>query len=373
MVNATSLDVAVVGAGFVGSLVAIKAAELGLSVRAFDLQAEYPPRFRAEKLETDQYEGLERLGLIDLVEPRGSPLVDQVVVFRGKTRKVVRCTKHRGMDYQATVNRLRAHLKTLAPLSIGPISKVEDTRQGTRITDAEGGAWTARLAVAATGASVFMRNALALAPPAPGTMISTSIGFFVRPETSGDFCMEAFNAYPSRFVPGLQYATFFPVGNETRVNVFTCWPPAGSEARAFRRDPIASLRRYFPVLDDAVGPMALSSTPQLVTTEYYRQNTDHLTSTVLVGDEYQSVSPATGMGISKCVTDAEVLTGLLPQLVKDPSARLDLSAFYNDPRKQVVDEKAHSSWAWSNNVSTDRSMGMRFKIAKQSLKGMLVQ
>ena len=203
-------------------------------------------------------------------------------------------------------------------------------------------------------------------------MVSTSIGFFVRPDVSEGFGLEAFNAYPARFVPGLQYVTFFPIGDSMRVNVFTCWPPSSAEARAFRSDPIGALRQYFPVLDDAVGPMALTSTPQLVTTEYYRQNVDHLASTVLVGDEFQSVSPATGMGISKCVTDAEVLVGLLPHLAEDPAARLDLAAFYNDPRKQAVDDEAHASWAWSNSVSTDRSMGMRFKIAKQKVKGMLV-
>ena len=49
-----NVDVAVIGSGFAGTIIAIKAAQLGLSVGAFDLHSIYPNRFRAEKLETER-------------------------------------------------------------------------------------------------------------------------------------------------------------------------------------------------------------------------------------------------------------------------------------------------------------------------------
>ena len=82
----TDLDVAVIGAGYAGSLVALKAAEIGLRAGVFDVRADYPDHFRAEKLEPDQHEALERLGFIDLVRPAESPYIDRVDVLTGKVK-----------------------------------------------------------------------------------------------------------------------------------------------------------------------------------------------------------------------------------------------------------------------------------------------
>lgn len=367
VVSSPDVDLAVVGAGFAGASVAIKAAQMGLSVRVFDARPEYPGRFRADKLEENQHAVLEQLALDELVRPMPSPFVEEVTVFQGPKARVVPSGRQRGMDYQDTVNSFRAFLNTLAPIEVTNVTAVRDSASGCEVTLEDGTSVTARLGVMATGGSPMVRKSLGLPGQESGAMLSTSFGFFAEPADGGSFTTDAFNAFPARPVDGLQYITFFPMGGRIRANLFTCWDPASDNAKAFRTDPIGGLDRYFPHLSGQVGRIALVGKLQVATTYYYRQPHEHMQSTVLIGDEYQSVSPATGMGISKCATDARLLVDMLPAL-KEASGRIDLAAFYTHPDKIAVDEDARLSWEWANEAVTSRSLKTRYKKFKIAVK-----
>lgn len=365
------LDVAVIGAGYAGSLMALKAAETGLRVGVFDMRAEYPDHFRAEKLEPDQHDALDRLGAMDLVRPLDSPYIDHVNVFTGRKRRVVACRKHRGMDYRDTVNSFRQALRARGLLQVRRIADLKDRDDHCSIVFDDGVALRARLGVVATGGSKLARSSLGLPNPDKEALTSTSFGFFVEPADQGGLRFEAFNALPDRFVEGLHYATFFPVGLRTRVNVFTCWRPAGREAREFRADPVGGMQELFPHLLGHCGAFRVSGGVQVFTTRYYRQPATHLKSVILAGDEFQSVSPATGMGISKCLTDVEAAMGLFTPLQAEPGRPPELERYFLNARKRRVDEDARRRWEWANETATSRSLRTRLRKLKRGLSARL--
>jgi 2-polyprenyl-6-methoxyphenol hydroxylase-like FAD-dependent oxidoreductase len=361
-------DVAVIGAGFCGSVLGLKAADLGLRVRAFDSLDEYPDHFRAEKLEPDQYAILEELDLIDLVRPRDSVSINEVHEFVGTKRTVVPCHNHRGMDYAATVNSFRAALQQRGVLEPRKISKICDAADHCAIYLDDKTTISARLVIVATGLGAGLRKSLMLRTHEPNALLSTSFGFDVASNSPDGFPHSAFNLRPEKFVSGLQYATFFPIGDRMRVNVFTCWQPGSNNVRNFRKNPLLVMDRLFPSMRSAISSFQLTSPLQVYTTNYYRQNCDHLKSTVVVGDAYQSVSPATGVGISKCLTDASVLLRAIQISPGEQFKSIDLRAFYNDPLKREVDDRALHRWAWANESATSRTARTNLKKIKRKLQ-----
>jgi 2-polyprenyl-6-methoxyphenol hydroxylase-like FAD-dependent oxidoreductase len=63
---------------------------------------------------------------------------------------------------------------------------------------------------------------------------------------------------------------------------------------------------------------------------------------VLIGDAYQSVCPSTGTGLSKVLTDVDVLCNeFVPRWMAAGSiATSDVAAFYAHERKKAVDDHA---------------------------------
>jgi 2-polyprenyl-6-methoxyphenol hydroxylase-like FAD-dependent oxidoreductase len=344
----------------------LKLAELGFRVQVFDGQPQYPDRFRAEKLEKDQYEALEKLGLIELVRPAQQSFISHVHELSVKGERLVPCSKHRGMDYQKTVNSFRDELERRGLLTIRKVSAVNDMDDRCELVFDDNSSVQASLAIMATGGSKVVRESLGLrVKQRPNDMLSTTFGFYVEPTSTERFPFDAFNVRPDQFVRGLHYVTFFPVGSRTRVNVFTCWRPASSEARAFRKAPLDALNELFPFLEDRVGTFRISSPVQVYTTRYYRQDCSQLRRTVLVGDEFQSVAPATGMGITKCLTDSLALLKTVRRFAGAKPGSIELRDYYASPDKVFVDDSARAQWRWANESATSQSLKTNLKKIKR--------
>jgi 2-polyprenyl-6-methoxyphenol hydroxylase-like FAD-dependent oxidoreductase len=361
-----NFDLIVIGAGFCGSIIALKAAELGLSVKILDSQDAYPDEFRAEKLESDQYEALEDLGLIDLVRPNDMNFISEVRALKRNQDKVIPCHKHRGMDYSATVNSFRSVLRVLGLLEVAKVSQVHDSPGACEVVLADGRSMRSKLCVVANGVGKALRTSLGLSSHEPNALISTTFGFDIEPASDKPFPFQAFNVYPERFTPGLQYVTFFPIGDRMRCNLFTCWKPGSIESKRLRTETLSELRRHFPLLEKRIGPFRLSTKVQAFTTHYYQQSWSHLHNVILVGDAYQSVSPATGVGLSKCLCDVQACMELLQNFAADEAVNLDCALYYQNPMKRRVDENAYHRWHWANESSTSRSIGTVFKRLKRS-------
>ena len=359
--NVTTFDLIVVGGGFCGSIIGIKAHDLGLNVKVLEAKAHYPDNFRAEKLEDDQIAALTSMDLLDLVRPTESPQIDRVHTFTGDHETVNEHPSHRGLHYQDTVNTLRGVLIDRGLIVVQRVSSIEDGPDFSQVLLNDGTALRARLVVITTGMDPALRKSLNVVSRATDKLNSTTFGFDVEPATDTEFRVRAFNARPSAFVNGLQYITFFPIGDRTRANLFSCWEQSNERVRKLKSDTAQELQEMFPGLDAHVGPLRLCSKVDSYSTRYYRLDSDHLVRTVLAGDAFQSVNPANGIGLSKCLTDAQSLLGLLPELSKSGSSAVDLAAYYRDPRKREVDHSALKRWRWANELATSQSLGTRIK------------
>ena len=359
--NLRTYDLVVVGGGFCGSIIGIKAHELGLNVKVLDATAHYPDNFRAEKLEDDQIDALASMDLMDLVRPTKSPPIDRVHTFTGDVETISKHQNHRGLHYQDTVNTLRGVLMDSGLLDIQRVSGIDDGPDFSQVLLNDGTALRARLVVITTGMEPALRKSLNVVSHATDELNSTTFGFDVEPDIDTNFRVRAFNARPPAFVSGLQYVTFFPVGDRTRANLFTCWEQSNERVRKLKSKPSQELRDLFPALDAHVGPLRVSSKVDTFSTRYYRLDANHLLRTVLAGDAFQSVNPANGVGLSKCLTDAQTLLALLPELLKQGSSAVDLSAYYQDPRKRKVDHRALKRWRWVNELATSQSLRTKLK------------
>ncbi len=355
------LDLAVIGAGFCGSVLALRADEMGLRVRVFDTQDRYPDHFRAEKLETDQYDALTALGLVGLVRPKDSPQIDRVYSFRGNAESMNRHAKHRGIHYADTVNAFRDVLRERQLLAVRKIAAIRDGNVSSEVEFDDGSRIAASIVALTTGMGAGLRKSLRLEPGEQEKLVSTTFGFDIEPQSATGPAFTAFNIKPDRFSKGLQYVTFFPVGERMRANLFTCWDPHSDAAKQLKADPLGEIARLFPGHAGRIGSLEMSSDLQAYTTRYYRMNVQHLARTVLMGDAFQSVSPATGMGLSKCLVDVQVLAGLLPRLLEDSRALVPLDEYYRDERKTQTDDEALQRWRWENEASTSRSLVTQLK------------
>ncbi|KPK35715.1 MAG: hypothetical protein AMJ65_17195 [Phycisphaerae bacterium SG8_4] len=367
--KSTIFDLVIVGAGFCGSVIGIKGHDLGLNVKVLDAKPYYPNHFRAEKLEDDQCEALESLGLLDRIQPVSSPTIDEVHTFTGDRETVSRYRRHRGIHYADTVNSLREALFDRGILNIRTASDIHDGPEASEVILNGRSSLQARLVVVASGMAAPLRRALELTNSGTERLSSTTFGFDIEPASGANFPLPAFNFRPDTFVKGLQYITFFPVGDRTRANLFTCWQPSDEHARKLKLDVSKEIRKLFPNIETHIGPFRISSEVESYSTRYYRHDVSHLTRTVLVGDAFQSVNPANGVGLSKCLTDAQALLEKLPRLVEEPSAGVDLKAYYGSPRKREVDCAALKRWRWANELATSQSLRTQFKKIRVAARG----
>ncbi|MBT8083809.1 MAG: hypothetical protein HKN35_09485 [Woeseia sp.] len=365
--NSKTFDLIVIGAGFCGSLVAIKGDDLGLRVKSIDTLAEYPDNFRAEKLETDQSEALATLGLLDQVRPQVSQNIKQVHTFTGTKETITPISNHRGMHYSDTVNQLRSIMKERRILEIQKVAEIRDGSDFCQVRLDDGTLLQTRLLVLATGMGAGFRRPLGLKSLASDKLKSLTFGFYMESSSTNTLPYTAFNFRPSKFSEGLQYATFFPIGSRMRVNLFTCWDPRSDVAKAVRKCPMTELYRLFPTMERRIGAMHYASEVQAYTTRYYRLNAEHLNRIVLAGDAYQSVSPATGVGLSKCLVDAQVLVDLMPTLAESSSAQVQIKNYYQDTRKTRIDDIALKRWQLVNELATSQSLRTKLKILKHRI------
>ena len=358
-------DVLIIGAGFSGCCLAIKTIEKGLTTLVVDKTEEYPDYFRAEKLEPDQYELLESLDLLQYMEPKNSPIIDKVVLYQASREKIIPRQKHRGLNYRDSVNSLRSQLHRLGCLQKHLVSEVEQEADSFQVTTKDGESFHCRLLVVATGYPGQLAKSLGLNPVQDEEMISTSIGFYVACKDR-DGRIPAVNFRPAKWGGGLDYATFFSIGDLARVNVFTCWPPRDERVKTFKEEPIESLPQYFEDVPAVLGEIELDSKVQVFTTQFYRYGADGRDNLFFLGDSSQSVSPASGLGLSKCLTDVDVLLGLLETW--DRHSKIPSKAYFNHQRKLAVDKHAYDSWKWSNERSSSTGLGIKIKMTRELIK-----
>ena len=121
------------------------------------------------------------------------------------------------------------------------------------------------------------------------------------------------------------------------------------------------LERCLPKLDRVIGEYRVVSKVETGGVDLYRTEGVPQPGIVLIGDAFQNVCPATGMGLRKIFTDVDVLCSeCVPLWFATPGMGDDkMASFYNHYRKRATDTRAQANAFYQRRASTERSLRWR--------------
>lgn len=337
----SSCDIVIVGAGLAGSAAATVLARRGLAVTVVDPYAECPPMFRAEKIEPSQAALFRALDLFDGVEP-ATRMIREII--HGRQGRVV----HRkeieqfGIAYCDIVNSVRAQMPSQVEFRQTRVEAINADPKRPSVVLTDGTRIECRLVVVATGMLGQMSERLGLTKTIVKDELSMAFGFMLERADGQPFAFDAVTYSPESIADKVGYLTLFRMGQFMRGNVFAYWGPREAATREMTREPVAFLKRVLPGLEAVIGSYSVAGKVEVFKIDLYRMRDCALPGVVLVGDACQSVCPATGMGLTKVLTDVDVLCNeCLPGwLAVDEIGTQQTASFYAHPRKTAVDDRA---------------------------------
>lgn len=337
-------EVAIVGAGLAGSILALVLARRGVSVAVIDLHEAHRADFRCEKFSADQIAQLERLGVradIDTGAAAAHGLADG------------------GFRYEAVVNAVRAAWPEAVQQLVARVGGVE--RSG------------ARSIVLSKGQPIAEAKLIVLAS-GPGHALPAQLGFERRMIREAHslclgFTVTGANVGASGLVhPGeragdkVGFASLFPVDGGLRVNLFTYHAPSDPWVRWAKADPLAALLELAPGLNRVLGTAAVVGPAELKFTDLYTTKSPAMDGLVLIGDAQQTCCPSTGLGVTRLMTDIERLLEHLPGwLANDRVAAGEIAEYYLDPVKRAVDADALARAERVRRTATETSIPWRVR------------
>jgi 2-polyprenyl-6-methoxyphenol hydroxylase-like FAD-dependent oxidoreductase len=350
-------DVVIVGAGLAGATAAVLLARQGLKVTLVDPRKEFPPLFRAEKIEPDQADLLRKFDLLEAVKPRARMIREIVRAKDGRIRHR-RKVEQFGISYQDIVNQVREQVPPEVEFRIGRIQSISADPLQPKVELADGETYAARAVLLCTGVGSNLPAQLGVEKDMVADELSMAFGFVLSRADGSNFPFDAVTYRPSTTRHRVGYLTLFRIGEILRGNFFVYWPARGPETQSFMREPKQELERLLPGLRDVLGDYVVQGRVEACRIDLYRLKDCLRPGVVMVADAYQSVCPSSGMGLSKVLTDVDVLcNGCIPKWLASPGLDVDkLERFYADPRKREVDEEALKRALRSRRVATDRSL-----------------
>lgn len=353
-------DVAIVGAGFAGSLAALVLARRGVRVVVVDRHRLYPREFRCEKLSSAQLALLAELGALDCFAGIARPFA-QVLLAREGGPIGVRTIEERGLSYCDMVNGVRRAW----PAGVGFLQarvaglSTSDARQ--TVVCADGQTIDARLVVLATGLGDKLQTQLGLRRRVIREAQSLSIGFSIAPPEGGAFPFEAMTYFGEKSGDGIGYATLFPQGDAIRVNLFTYHELRSAFAQGFRADPIGAMLTAMPGMRPLVGEAQLVGAIEMRPSDLYETLGVEQHGLVLIGDAFASSCPATGTGLTRILTDVRQLAHRrLADWLATPGMGADkIAAFYDDPCKRRCEAAAAKAAERGRALAVETSLRWR--------------
>jgi 2-polyprenyl-6-methoxyphenol hydroxylase-like FAD-dependent oxidoreductase len=268
-VEVTDCDVVVVGGGLAGTATASILARRGMSVVMVDRYREFPPLFRAEKIEPDQVDLLRRLDLFDVVEPKTRLITEIIHARKGRT-VYRRPIEQFGISYSDIVNQVRAGMPQRVDLRIGIVKTVAADDRRPSVTLEDGTRIEGRLVVIATG--MADRFALALGASRHFLMkeLSMAFGFMIEPDGAEPFAFDAVTYKPASVSDNVGYLTLFRMGSFMRANFFAYWAARDELSRDMVRDPKGCLGRVLAGLEQVIGPYKVTGKVEPFRIDLYR-------------------------------------------------------------------------------------------------------
>ena len=334
-------DVVILGAGIAGGTAATLLARSGYSVILIDRHRECPPCFKAEKIEADQAELLRRFGMFDALKPTLGVIDEITTVRRGAISH--RAAEQYGAHYHDIVNHVRSQLPIDVDFRIGRATQLSTSRTQQSVTLGDGVVLNARLLVLANGSTGHLGEQLGIRRRMISERHSLSFGFSVARVDGKPFDFESVNYYCDDPDAGVGYVTLFafPDG-EMRANLFTFWDPKDHRVRDLIQRPEAELERIFPRLVSFAREFRVTTKVSSGANDLYDAVGHRQAGVVLIGDSYQGACPSTGTGLSKVLTDVDVLCNdCIPRWLATTEVGSEkISEFYASDAKRASDRLA---------------------------------
>lgn len=354
-------DVAIIGAGFAGLSLAHSIVNSGLKVKVTiaEQQEKYPSNFRSDKIEFEQAGMMRRLGILQYRQPAAGPIGD-ILVCDGEKEWVVDTKEQYGIDYTATINNLREQLPDTVQVVNAIVTDVRDHDEGKLVSLAGGKQLQAKLVVVCTGGNNQLIEEIDIRKYRSDTLRSLTFGFDIKKKDGSEFYFKGQNGlafHNNESLDGVYYIIIFPIGDRMRCNLFSQIDPKSDAAKNVRRSMIEALPRYFPGIYDITGEVELSSSVKMMATRLYRLKNYNKGGLLILGDEFQSVNPASGTGFSKILSDVDLLTRkYIPKwFAKNDFSKAAVSTFYSDKDKLYADVNSMQKWLYYHKKATHRN------------------
>jgi 2-polyprenyl-6-methoxyphenol hydroxylase-like FAD-dependent oxidoreductase len=361
-------DAIIVGAGLAGAAAASVLGKQGRRVILLDSRPAFPPVFKAEKIEPDQAELLRKIGLFDLVLPRAKRIHEIRSYYNGRLFRTISEEEY-GLSYSDMVNPLRANLFEFecVKFRMARAESIENSADLQWVRLDNGEQLSARLLILACGVSGQIPVTLGLKRAMIPNHRCMAAAFTAERTDGRRFDFDSATCYPEVTALGVDYITFFPIGNAMRVNLFAF--PSGDDdwGKIFLKNPDAEIDRCFPGMREAIGGFRIASKIETSTLQLYATENQSLPGVALIGDAAQNACPSTGMGVSKVLNDVDLLCReYAPRWFETSGMGLEkIAQFCNDPRKRAVDDKALRGALYRRQARTCKTL--RWKLHRKRL------
>lgn len=357
----TEAEVAIVGAGLAGTVLAITLAKAGRKVALIDPHRVHHDEFRAEKTRDEQMRLFEKLGLGQVFRSLSTPMTD-LHVFRFGQLFERKQTYEYAFSYAPLVNGMRAALPPEVPLTVGKVAEVSTGPDRQRLVLTDGSVIDARLLVVATGYSEAVRRAIGVERIEESKAHSLSMGFDLA-ITPQEFGLQSLTFYARRVADRIAFLTIFRIGERLRANMFVYRTVADPWVRAFRENPQKMLLDLMPEIAQRCGNFAVASEVEvrqvsLTTTRGHRRD-----GVVFIGDAFATTCPAQGDGINRVLTDVDCLSSThIPAWLETLGMAADkICAFYDDPIKVAADTRALRASIYAKRITTETGLEWRLR------------
>lgn len=342
-----AVDIAIIGSGFSGVNLAHALVPKGYSVSLIDRRKSCPDIFRAEKIEAEQADIMRRLGTFDFRSPKSDP-IGAIKNARPGVVDEFDGDEQYGISYSETVNSLSDNLPQSVNTINNTVTKIHNSDKIQTIYFSDDSTLEAKLIVVATGGNNKLMKSLGIKRRFDKKLKSLNFGFDIERADGADFDFNGFNYFLSKSVHSVNYITIFPIGSRMRVNLFTQLNLKDKLTGELRNNTLHALHLCFPDLYKHIGEIKVISSVQVMPTHYYRLKNQVRPGLVIIGDEFQSVNPATGSGLSKVLTDIITLSEkYIPAWLQSGNmAKKNIAAYYKDKDKILADTSSLSSWIY---------------------------
>ncbi len=327
-------DVAIVGGGIGGSLVAAMLGKAGIDAVLIDIHKDFPRDFRCEKLDAGQIAILNKTGLTDAVFRASTSAPTLTVVRMGLVREK-KNNGERYFYYDDLVTAVRGEIPGSVDFVEGRVDGISTSPDRQNVTLSNGEVISARLVVLANGLNHGLRQSLGVGHEILSACHSLSIGFDLKPVGRKRFPFSALTYFPENTRDKIAYLTLFPIGEVMRANFFVFHDLKDPWVQKLKDEPEKTLFEAMPGLRRFTGDFEIPEKIKVRPIDLYVSKNFIQPGMVLVGDAYSTSCPAAGTGVTKALVDAERLCNhLIPGwLATDGMGAEKIARYYDDPVK----------------------------------------